>query len=321
MNMMAEGEGGMYLKGEFLRDKENSPLCLEAAVSGTDRRYKVNGKEESNLLNYLNQANVVVFFPESLRVVKEGPALRRAFIDRAIAAENPQFLGEYREFNRLLSERNRLLKERSNSDIIAVWEHRLIDSAAQVVARRCVFLDSLHTYMYSVRQRMGITRGMDIFYRAGGVRRNRENWPDLIAGNLNIKETAVSVLSEGAKQAAEDERRRGLTLWGPHLDDFDFFMDGRKVRESASQGEQRLFVISLVIATAESYRQSQKEDPIVLLDDLSSELDSGKTEAVLGYLENMGAQVFITSTQKSVYKYPQKSSTFYRVKNGKIIPQ
>ncbi len=68
-NMVTEGKEGMYLRGEFLRDREESPLRLEAAISGADRRYKVNGKEESNLLHYLDRANTVVFFPESLRNV------------------------------------------------------------------------------------------------------------------------------------------------------------------------------------------------------------------------------------------------------------
>lgn len=316
--MIASQKRDMHLKGEFYRSCASGSVRLEAAITGTDRRYKVNGKEEPNLLTYLNQVNVVVFFPDSLRIVKEGPALRRAFVDRAIAAERNRFLEESREYNRLLSERNRLLKERAKFDIMNVWDSRLIDSAAQIVAHRCVFLNTLRRLLYSVSQRMGIDHVVDISYRAGGVRRGEKKWAELVAEDRNIKEIVASIFLEETKYVAAEERRRGVTLWGPHLDDFEFLFDGRKVRDAGSQGEQRLFVILLVIATAESYRESEKEDPIVLLDDLSSELDPGRTAAVLGYLENMRTQVFITSTQKPETRNLRKPSVLYQVREGTI---
>ena len=116
----------------------------------------------------------------------------------------------------------------------------------------------------------------------------------------------------------DDERRRGVTLWGPHLDDFEFHFNGRRARETASQGEQRLLVILLIMAIAQSYKESKKEEPIVLLDDLSSELDAKRIDSVLGYLEMMGSQVFITSTQKPEDRNSSELSKFFSVRNGTI---
>jgi DNA replication and repair protein RecF len=316
--MMAQGQDGMYLMGEFDRESGESSLRLEAAINRTDRRYKVNGKEESNLITYLSQVNVVIFFPESLRMVKEGPALRRVFFDRAIAGEDPKFLTEFREYNRLVSERNRLLKQGNNSDMMDVWEQMLVKSAARIVVHRCLFLNSLQIFLNSVKQQMGISRNIEIFYRSGGTGWSGENWPDLLKDSKYLEDAAESILKEGASRVRDDEMRRGVTLWGPHLDDFDFFLDNQRVRDTASQGEQRLFVVLLVMAAAQSYRESQNEEPIVLLDDFSSELDDERIDSVLGFLETMGSQVFITSTQRPRRQGCLEFSKFFSVKNGII---
>jgi len=305
--MVAEGSEGMHLRGEFTRHPGAAGPTLEATVQGRERKYRADGKEATDLLAYLGRVHAVVFFPESLQVMKGGPALRRAFFDRAIAAEDPRHLAEAREYNRILLERNRLLRGTgtANSDIITVWEQRLLKSAARIIARRHQYLESLRRHLSSLEQRLapGLAGSMEVEYAAAaaGAGRGGERWADLLgrptpAGSLEGK--AEDLLREAAERARSEEGRRGSTLWGPHLDDFRVLLGGRRAKETASQGEQRLLTIALVAATVESYREARRDEPIVLLDDLSSELDERRREDVLRYLGSMGAQVFITSTER-----------------------
>ncbi|MEE9276031.1 MAG: DNA replication and repair protein RecF, partial [bacterium] len=259
MAMVAENEEGMRLRGDLVRDGGDGALTLEAVVQGDQRKYKVNGKEEGNLLSYLGRAYAAVFFPESLQVIKAGPALRRAFFDRAIAAEDPRHLEETREYNRLLGERNRLLREGKDFDIMDVWERRLIESAARIVARRHRYLASLRRQLLVLEQRLGgeMRRSLSVEYAAGWMRQSRE-YPELAlaaeqapsagekenpAAHESLEEEIRGLLKEEAVRKAAEDRRRGATQWGPHLDDFRILLGGRRARDTASQGEQRGLMI------------------------------------------------------------------------------
>ena len=298
--MIEEGQQGMYLRGDFRRGAGAAAgVVLEAAVQDRERKYQVNGKEEGDLLSYLDQVHTSVFFPESLQIVKEGPALRRAFFDRALAAENPAHLAGAREYNRLLAERNRLLKGGANSDILAVWDRRFLKSAARIVARRQRYLGSLRGQLALLERSFAsaLGRRIEIEYTAEGTGVPGETWERLAGGEGDSEAAVEAALERSAGRAAAEERRRGVTLWGPHLDDFRIRLGERRARDAASQGEQRLLTLALVVAAAQGFRAVRGEEPIILLDDLSSELDERRRGDVLGHLATMGAQVFITSTE------------------------
>lgn len=298
--MIGEGQRGMYLRGEFHRERGAAPgVTLEAAVQDHERRYQVNGKEEEDLLSYLDQVHTAIFFPESLQIIKEGPGLRRAFFDRALAAENPAHLAGAREYNRLLAERNRLLKGGADSDILAVWDRRFLKSAARIVARRQRYLGSLRGHLALLECSLASALGqrIEIEYMAEGAGLPGETWERLAAGEEDPEAGAEAALQRSAERLAAEERRRGVTQWGPHLDDFRIRLGVRRARGAASQGEQRLLMLALIIAAAGSFRGARGEDPIILLDDLSSELDERRRGDVLGHVATMGAQVFITSTE------------------------
>ncbi|MEK6710745.1 MAG: DNA replication and repair protein RecF [Nitrospinota bacterium] len=300
--MIEEGQPGMYLRGEFCRENEHGgEVTLEAAVQGQERRYALNGEEVSDLLSYLDQVHTAVFFPDSPQVIKGGPSLRRAFFDRAIASSDPSHLAGIREYNRLLAERNRLLKGGGNSDIFAVWNQRFLWSAARIVARRQRYLGALHGQLALLENSLSAALGrrIGIEYAAGGAGLPGESWGRLLEGGENPEAGAEAVLRSSAERLAPEERRRGAAQWGPHLDDFHIRLGARRAREGASQGEQRLAMLALVMAAAAGFRAARGEEPIVLLDDLSSELDERRRADVLRHLETMGAQVFITSTERS----------------------
>jgi len=322
--MIEEGQPGMYLRGEFHREAgEAGPVSLEAAVQGGERKYKVNGKEEADLLHYLDRVHTAVFFPESLQIVKEGPAIRRAFFDRALASEAPAHLAASREYNRLLAERNRLLKGGGNSDILPVWDRRFLQSAARIIARRQRYLGTLRGHLAALEPSLASSLGrtIEVDYMAEGAGLPGETWEGLTKAGGSPEEAAEAVLRESAARLGPEDRRRGTTQWGPHLDDFRIRLGSRRARDAASQGEQRLLTLALVLAAAESFRRARGEEPIVLLDDLSSELDERRREGVLGHLETMGAQVFITSTERPGARASAAGAACFYIERGAVSPR
>jgi len=225
-----------------------------------------------------------------------------------------------RDYNHILLERNRILKQRGDSDMMGIWERRLIDIAARIIVRRCMYLRSLRQLLNSLCESMGVKSVLGIDYHVGGFGGRKENWVETLGSVPPEKQEfmAREALQERAVQVKVDENRRGTTLWGPHLDDFEVLWKGKRAKDTASQGEQRLIMIILAGAVAESYIQATGDGPIVLFDDLSSELDKEKREVVMKYLKSLKSQVFVTTTEKSLRKDETLRMKFYYIKSGKI---
>lgn len=323
VELINHNSDGMYLKGEFGDVGRARSLFLEAAVNEKGRKYKINGEVERDLFSYLGQTHAVIFFPDSLRFVKEGPFLRRAVFDRAIAAETSSHLLEAREYKQLLRERNRLLKQGGDTDMIAVWGERLLKVAARIIVRRYLYLKSLRQLIPALCLNLGVSSLLEVVYCLGTGNQSW-SWDDLLGKTaenrekINLEVEISKILQCRADKVLIQERELRKTLWGPHLDDFEISWNGRKAKGSASQGEQRLLTIMLAACSAESYKIKKNDCPIILLDDLSSELDLARRTAILEYLETTSDQVFITSTEEPLQgKYP-KGTQFFCVEGGKI---
>ncbi|MDA0998935.1 MAG: DNA replication/repair protein RecF [bacterium] len=284
---------GMYISGEF--ESGGKKLRLEASVLGKERKYQVNGKIENSLTAYLGQVFVALFYPESLNLIRGRSLQRRAFFDRAIAAEDGRHLTDLRQYNRLLAERNKILKKdfSASFDIMRTWNERLIGVAAKVIKRRVDYLISFRQRTTTLEEDLHFApeKKAEFKYMAGAYL--GRDWEVAASSEGEI----ISFLSDSAAARREEEGRRGITLFGPHLDDFKILLKGRDAKDFASQGEQRILVILMVLAAAGRYQEIKKEKPIILLDDLSSELDDQRRMAVLEKLEVIDAQVFITSTE------------------------
>ena len=288
--MVLHGAGGMYASGVFSEDGTGAETRLEAAVYGRERKYKKDGRELRGVMPYLASSHVIVFFPETTQIVKEGPGARRRFFDQAIAAVEPAHLEDSRVYAKLLSERNHLLRNESESAMIQVWQERLIEVAARIIVRRKRYVHSLENRLNHLESLFGETQGsrVSVAYEANGLPEGDEEAEGEIREGLQAT----------AQRLVKEETRRKTTLWGPRFDDFHLSWEERRAKDVASQGEQRLTTILLVSANAEEYKERKKETPVVLLDDLGSELDADRKKRVLLFLGSLGAQTFITSTEE-----------------------
>ncbi len=307
--MILYGSGGMYASGVFVRDS-GGETRLEAAFQGRERKYKKDGRELQGLMSYLDSSHVIVFFPETPQIIKEGPGTRRRFFDQAISAVAPAHIEDSRTYMKLLSERNYLLRTGGESVMLQVWQERLIEVAARIIVRRKRYIHLLRNRLNQLESLFGVAQGARVsaVYEAKGLTEGKTQAEKEIRGGLQ----------ETARKLVREEKARKTTLWGPQLDEFHLYWNGRRAKDVASQGEQRLITILLVAANAEEYKDRRRETPIVLLDDLGSELDTGRKKRVLLFLGSLGAQTFITSTEEPDLREGEIEGSNFLVRDGMV---
>ena len=252
----------------------------------------------------------VVFSPAELALVKDGPAERRAFLDSAISQIMPRYLKTLSSMNRALFQRNNLLSDRNRTgvreDMLEVWDKSfsrlafsILKARARYVRRIAPKAEEIYSGISSGRERMSAVYQPTI----------PGDWENLDAG------TGERMIFEALKSVREDDLRAGFTTVGPHRDDLDLQLDGISARSFGSQGQQRSCSLTLKLAECGVIAEVMGEYPIVLLDDVFSELDRRRREYFLSGIHS--GQTFITSCDSTGLRTLRKGALF-RVRAGEV---
>ncbi len=272
----------------------------------------LDGKPVERLDAYFEGLAAVCFSPDDLLLVKAGPEGRRRFVDRAAFNRWPAVLGEAREYVRALRERNAALRTAA-PDVEVSFRGPLVRTAARILVRRRDLVRELAPRAAAAFREISGPDAPDalLAYRpAAGMRVEGLSEEDLAAGLAEILEHRLA-----------RDRDRGYTSAGPHMDDVTLSVDGRGARPYASQGQQRALVLALKIAEIENIRATLGRPPLLLLDDVSSELDPAKNRYLLGYLAGLPAQAFLTSTDRRLLEAAAgPDAAFFRVEKGAVSP-
>ena len=264
----------------------------------------VNGLPVRKLGDLFGTLYAVIFSPEDLSLVKDGPAERRRFLDMELCQLSKVYYYDLQQYYRILKQRNNLLKEISKNpklqDTLFVWDDQMAEYGERIIAARKKFLARLDEI--AAEKLSQLTGGKDhlqTIYK-----------PNCDAGTL----------AEKLQKNLERDIYFGSTQSGPHKDDILFSIDGREVKVYGSQGQQRTTALAARLAEIDLIREETGEDPVLLLDDVFSELDESRQKFLLESVGDM--QVFVTCTgiEDSVKKYISKDNLFY-VENGVITPQ
>ncbi|HEU4384902.1 MAG TPA: DNA replication/repair protein RecF [Anaeromyxobacteraceae bacterium] len=280
-------------------------LWVEVEAGG--RQAFLDGKPVDRPEAYLEGQAAVCFTPDDLLLVKGGPLLRRRFLDRAAFNRWPAVLGEAREYLKALRERNAALRGDS-PEVEESFRAALARAGARLLRRRQALVAEL------------APRLAGAFASIAG--------PEAPLARLRYR-PAAGMPPEGEEAALErrlgeilalrlaSDRIRGYTSVGPHMDDLTLALDERGARAYASQGQQRALVLALKIAEIDNLRAAMGRPPLLLLDDVSSELDPEKSRLLLRYLADLRAQAFLTTTDRRLVEPAVGlDAVFYRVRSG-----
>ena len=305
------GSDFFYLEGNFQKKKE----CYQVGIGYRPPRrlqIKLNGKTLKRA-EYLHRHPVVVFSPDDLLLVKEGPSIRRRFLDTEGSRLKPLYYRRLRDYYRALQQRNRILKEYRGSrsfdySLLEPWDQALVKFGSTVMKERIKFLGALE----------GRARSHFATLTAESESLSLRYLPTIkFNGDFELLESAFREQLTAGHSA---ELRRGTTLVGPHLDDFAVMINGCDVRKYGSQGQQRTVVLALKMGEVDLFNSAGDEQAILLLDDIFSEFDEERSNHLLQFLSCREGQSFLTTASPS-WKHSQNcsgQSKIYTVYRGKI---
>ena len=248
--------------------------------------------------------NVVMFSPEDLKIIKDSPGVRRKFIDMELCQLNPKYYYNLVQYNKVLNERNSILRNRNiNKDILDVYDMQLVEFGYNIIIDRLEYIEKLNKY--SAKIHSDITSGKE---------RIEFRYISTIKDLENIRENFYSLLEKNRVRDCE----RGITSVGPHRDDFNVLINDIDTKSYGSQGQQRTAVLTIKFSSLKIIKELTGEYPVLLLDDVLSELDFSRKRYVLSTIGDI--QTIITCTGiEDLYEYLDDKSKVFKVKDGEIL--
>ena len=273
---------------------------LAVQFSAGTRRLWLNGKETRDTREFANRFTAVAFHPGTLQVIRGGPAARRYLIDRGIASLHPGFAQVSQDFQHVLRQRNSLLRSPADSGTLTVWTERFITAAIQLMRARWRHTELLNSILSTeLLSNLGADIGtLSLDYRPAVLAKcSTRQYERFLPTNGTDVPLRERFLAE-AQRLQHAEAAMGQTLFGPQRDDIEITFRGRESRGYASQGQQRLVIFLLVAALALGIQRHRGHRPVILLDDVVSELDTRNREIIFTFLKTHAFQTFITATEE-----------------------
>lgn len=272
---------------------------VEVVVQPGSKAMKVDGKGV-RATDYRSGVNVVLFAPDDLLLPRGAPSQRRRFLDRAIWNLHPGYLAEAQGYERVLKARNALLRtEGFDPQQLAVYDEQLARAAVPIVMRRRALAEALAPRVAMVMQRLlGVTHAAEITHRS--------TLGTDVEGDLRAQ----------LLQTRARDRARGSTSMGPHHDDLELLLDGKSASAFASQGQARALVLAMKIAEIALLEEKLGEAPVLLLDDVSSELDAERNAQLFAFLGETRCQTFLSTTHPKHILITQDRKDFQVVKGS-----
>ncbi len=304
------GQADAVVQGRFLLQGAERDIAVR--VEGKTRTALVDGKAASSLSSYFGGVSVVAFTPDDLAVVKGGPDGRRAFLDRAVFNRFPGYLTESRDYARALKGRNRLLKDGASAAQVGAWDEALARFGAKLFVRRRALLDEVAPKAQAAFERITRLQAPARFgYGASGL------------SGLDFQGADEAALAQALHDAlvarTPKDRERGFTSVGPHTDDLELFLGDAAARAYASQGQARALVLAWKVAEIENLAQANGFLPLLLLDDVSSELDPERNAFLMQYLVDLGAQALLSTTDAAlVQRAAGPDTVWWQVEAGQV---
>ncbi len=296
------------ITGEFFSHGRDQQIVIE--IKDGHRKAYLNGIDEGFATSIIGNFRVIIFSPMHLSLIKGGPDLRRRLIDAAICQIKPSYTKLISGYSHVLKQRNTLLKilntDSSLRDTLDIWDNKLVSYGSKIIVERLKYIEDLKRISTEIYSEISQNKEKFLIKYNGCTKSSIENSIDEVFGFLEKK------LSSNV----QSDISNGFTNSGPHRDDIDFFIDSKPVKHFGSQGQQRSGILAVKLSEAKCMEEKTKEKPIVLLDDVMSELDSFRrgyiTEKIKDY------QVFITSCEELNFAENRNAKKFL-IDQGRVV--
>jgi DNA replication and repair protein RecF len=305
------GENTFKIEIEFIKNNVFKKVMLN--FNNNMRSFFVNEKKVKKISQILGTINVSVLCPEDIFIIKGDSQHRRKFIDIVLSQLDSIYLANLIEYQKLLKNKNGLLKliklGKAKISELDPWNFQILNCSKNIFGKRRDFLDFLS------RENEKISN-----FLSGNKEKIILKFKDsVLEGNSPSSEEFEKEFKIKQKRVMEEEIRRGISLIGPHRDDFSIEIDGKNLRHIGSQGQQRTAAISLRLAEIEYMKSILKEYPILLIDDIFSELDD-KRKAYFMELLTHDTQMFLTGTRREEFPKIINQAKVFNILEGKIVP-
>lgn len=301
-----ESDSG-YVRAEVARSFGKTSIELYITRK-ENKRIKVNEIPISKMGELMGSINAVFFSPDELSLIKEAPEKRRRFLDMDISQLKKSYFYMLKRYNEILVQRNNLLKRYGEStvrDTIDIWNVQLAKEGAGLIIERKAFLDKLKGYILSCHE-----------YITDGREKMNVSYSSSINNEITDVNETERLLLKKLEASLEKDRRLGFTGTGPHRDDIKVEVNGIDIRSYGSQGQQRTAALSMKLAELKLFHDITGEYPILLLDDVLSELDDKRQKRLIELTENIQTVITATNIDANLRSVARNVIT---VKNGSVI--
>ena len=311
MDMVGFDESGFFVQADIV--KEDTSHTLSIKMQDKKKTVLLNGKKETRRDAVLGVLTTILFEPDDLKIVKEGPEKRRRFMNNEISGFKPNYPYILKNYAKIHNQRNALLKEIKYDSTLALtldsWDEQLVKYGSMLMRYRIDYLRRLNVKARELhRELSGGQEELVLFYQ-NNVLENPQEFSGL-----------ERIFREKLQASRQEDIARGSTTYGPHVDDIMIHLNGKEAKKYGSQGQQRTAAISLKLSQIEIYRESTGDYPVVLLDDILSELDDRRQRNILSILGK--TQAFITCTDPSfIEHYSELPSKILKIEDGRQLKQ
>ena len=299
------------IKGTMLN---NISYNLELELLKTKKQVKVDNNVIKKLGEYISMMNIIIFYAEDLELIRGFPSNRRKYLNLELSQISKNYYNTLNDYNKLLKTRNEYLKKISNKEKIDqgyfdILTEYLIEKSVFIYQMREKYISKLNEICPKIYKDITKAKDFKIAYK-----------PSINLKDFT-KETIRAAMRENLALNFEKEVKFKTTLSGPHRDDFEFLLQGENLKNYGSQGQQRVAVLSLKLSEIQVFKDYKKNNPIILLDDVFSEIDHEKKNNLLKYI-NRDNQVIITTTDlDNIDEKLKEKAKLIKIKKGKIIEE
>ncbi len=306
-NLIKNNKEEAIIKGKIISKK--IPSNLEIHLNQNKILY-IDRKKINKVSDYISKMNVIIFYPEDLELIKGSPMIRRKFLNLELCQLYSNYYIILNEFNKLLKMRNDYLKKinktnHCDKNYLEILNNYFVDKGTYLYQMRKKFISKLNEISPTIY--FHITK--------------HENFNIKYITNININQEKEKIKEEFLKALEmnfEREVKLKTTIIGPHRDDLEFYLNDENIRNYGSQGQQRVTVLSLKLAEIEIFKKYRETSPILLLDDIFSELDNKKKNNLLKYIKKSVQTIITTTDLNQINKKIIEKSKLIQIEDGKI---